>query len=504
MCHRSRFGGMADNDGSAPAPEVPSKPEMIIHDQGKLPPGTGSTTGDAPAPSSDGEALRKEIVRQVEFYFSYVNLPTDDFMLKHIKRNAEGWVPIRVLADFHKMRKLCRSFPTIVAALRTSTELEISPDGKRICRLAPLPEVDLNDIRCRTVITWNLPEKPTIEQVIELFSKAGNVVMARIRKPEHSEPLITKGLRTEIAKGARDCYALIEYGTAEEAARAVAQLNDESDWRRGLRVRPLLPGGAGHGPTHERLGTSRGGSPVKKGGTPAGGKTEKKGGKGPEGGNNHNNHNNNSRARAPGGTAAAALKTSGDGDALHHQNHQNGGLGSLTSEGGASSSSGSGLTPPPGLPAPSSGRRRSFAGGEEGGNQGGGRRRSFGIGEEAGTRPKGAWEQQPRKNRSEYAAWASAGASAAAALVSSGEGSEGAAGGGGRPGGAEGKKGGKESLPGGGVSQPRMPDGSRGFGMGRGEVLKADGGSGSSSSGGVVLPGLAGLSLAPGAPREGG
>lgn len=449
---------MAGNDGSAPAPEVPSKP-VIDDDQGKLPPGTGSTTGDTSAKSSNGEALRKEIVRQVEFYFGDANLPTDDFMLKHIKRSAEGWVPIRVLADFHKMKKLSRSFPTIVAALRTSTELEVSPEGKRIRRLAPLPEVDLDDVRSRTIITWNLPEKPTIEQVIELFSKAGHVVMARIRKPEHAEPLLTKGLRTEIAKGARDCYALIEYSTAEEAAKAVAQLHDESDWRRGLRVKPLL---AGTG--LRRPATSRGGSPVKKGAA-ADGKTEAKGGKGPEGGNH-------SRARGGGGGGG---HKSGEGGA----SHDGGALYSTPGE-GVSNSSGSSapLLPPPGLPAPSSGRRRSFTGGED-----------------AGARHKGAWEQQPRKNKSEYAAWASAGAAAASANASTGagtstaEGLEGLTGkNGARPVGAEAKKGVRESLPGGVAAQPRMPDGSKGFGMGRGDI--------------PVSSGLAGLSLAPGAARE--
>jgi La-related protein 7 len=35
-------------------------------------------------------------------------------------------------------------------------------------------------------------------------------------------------------------YALVEYETRDEASRAVATLNDDEDWRRGLRVRLLV------------------------------------------------------------------------------------------------------------------------------------------------------------------------------------------------------------------------------------------------------------------------
>jgi hypothetical protein len=32
-----------------------------------------------------------EVVRQVEFYFSDANLPTDDFLLKQVRSNPDGW-----------------------------------------------------------------------------------------------------------------------------------------------------------------------------------------------------------------------------------------------------------------------------------------------------------------------------------------------------------------------------------------------------------------------------
>jgi len=46
---------------------------------------------DAPPASLQGAELAAEIVRQVEFYFSDANLPTDDYMLKQIRCTPEGW-----------------------------------------------------------------------------------------------------------------------------------------------------------------------------------------------------------------------------------------------------------------------------------------------------------------------------------------------------------------------------------------------------------------------------
>lgn len=42
-----------------------------------------------PDPTSD--QLAAQIVKQVNFYFSDANLPTDAFLLKEVHKNPEGW-----------------------------------------------------------------------------------------------------------------------------------------------------------------------------------------------------------------------------------------------------------------------------------------------------------------------------------------------------------------------------------------------------------------------------
>lgn len=130
--------------------------------------------------------LFAKIVRQVNFYFSDTNLPTDHFLLKEVKRSPEGWgahavvrhkvwgttqrlpnhklrwsaVPIRLIAGFKKIKSLTKDLKTIVAALETSPELVIN--GHRVRRKLPLPLIDEADVLMRTVIVENLPHQANI------------------------------------------------------------------------------------------------------------------------------------------------------------------------------------------------------------------------------------------------------------------------------------------------------------------------------------------------------
>ncbi|VVT44026.1 uncharacterized protein SAPINGB_P000265 [Magnusiomyces paraingens] len=81
----------------------------------------------------------KEILKQVEFYFSDQNLPKDKFLLGLTKEN-EGWIPISTIATFSRMRRFS-PLETIVAALRESEDLlEVSENGELVRRKTPLDE----------------------------------------------------------------------------------------------------------------------------------------------------------------------------------------------------------------------------------------------------------------------------------------------------------------------------------------------------------------------------
>ncbi|OWM63891.1 hypothetical protein CDL15_Pgr006153 [Punica granatum] len=171
----------------------------------------------------------------VEYYFSDENLPTDKYMLNLMKKTKEGFVPIGVIGSFRKMKKLSRDHAFISAALKESTFLVVSPDGKKVRRLNPLPVVEVRDHKLFTVLVENLPEDHSVENLKKIFGEVGKVKKISIHDANATE---------ETKKGNRALYrsklhALVEYEATEAAEKAANTLNNEEDWRNGMRVKLL-------------------------------------------------------------------------------------------------------------------------------------------------------------------------------------------------------------------------------------------------------------------------
>jgi len=216
------------------------------------------------------------VVKQVEFYFSNTNLPTDEFLLKQIRKSHHGWVNLHVIARFARMKALTNSILGIASALRKSEALVISADGQAVRRKDPLPQADPVDVAERTVVAENLPRgNPSIDSLTKLFSKCGVVKMVRICHPgeaksvaqvEHGDKNHKHPAHNIIVSN--QLHALVEYETPEEADAACKQLTDDQNWRSGLKVRHLLRGakpagkwGHEHGDGHHKgQGSSHHGS----------------------------------------------------------------------------------------------------------------------------------------------------------------------------------------------------------------------------------------------------
>lgn len=178
------------------------------------------------------DALKDRIVKQVEFYFSDVNLTKDAFLLKHVKRNKEGLVSLKLIASFKKVKALTKDWRAVAYSLRTSDKLVVNAAGSKVGRREPLPPYD-ESTPTRTVIAMNLPlERPSVEAVAELFGKCGEIALIRILRPQSQIP---PDLKQFTAKhpglGACVC-AVIEFVTVEGAQRAVHDMGGmNNDWR---------------------------------------------------------------------------------------------------------------------------------------------------------------------------------------------------------------------------------------------------------------------------------
>ncbi|MBA0869866.1 hypothetical protein Goshw_004467 [Gossypium schwendimanii] len=186
--------------------------------------------------------LKNKIIKHVEYYFSDENLPTDKYMMSLIKKNKEGFVAISVIASFRRMKRLSRSYPSIVAALKESSLLVVSSDGKMVKRRNSLPSIEVRDPKLFTVLVENLPEDYSVENIRRIFGEVGNIKNISLRDP-HAVEESKKSVRVDLLVSSK-LHALVEYETAEAAEKAVsvdkvATLNDERDWRNGMHVKLL-------------------------------------------------------------------------------------------------------------------------------------------------------------------------------------------------------------------------------------------------------------------------
>lgn len=77
----------------------------------------------------DPQALRANIVKQIDYYFSDENLQNDHYLISLM--DHQGWVPISIVADFKRVKKMSTDIAFILDALQTSSTVELQGDRIR-------------------------------------------------------------------------------------------------------------------------------------------------------------------------------------------------------------------------------------------------------------------------------------------------------------------------------------------------------------------------------------
>ncbi|KAI5402781.1 hypothetical protein KIW84_050399 [Lathyrus oleraceus] len=75
-------------------------------------------------------SLTTAIVKQIDYYFSDVNLAKKDDYLQ-LQMDEQGWVPISVIANFPRVKSLTSNIELILDSLRTSSLVEVHGDKLR-------------------------------------------------------------------------------------------------------------------------------------------------------------------------------------------------------------------------------------------------------------------------------------------------------------------------------------------------------------------------------------
>ncbi|XP_051146939.1 la-related protein 6C isoform X2 [Andrographis paniculata] len=183
------------------------------------------------------EDLKQKIVKQAEYMFSDISLLANESIAKHVSKDPEGFVPINFVTTAKKLKSLNVSNPMVAQALQSSSNLVVSSDGKKVRRKHPLTDKDKEDLMLRSVIVENLPDDHSHHNIEKLFNVVGSIKSIRICQPQ--EPNSSRSSKGDLVVSNK-LHALIEYETPEAAEKAAETLNDERNWRKGMRVRVML------------------------------------------------------------------------------------------------------------------------------------------------------------------------------------------------------------------------------------------------------------------------
>lgn len=167
------------------------------------------------------DQLSEEIVEQVEFYFSNDSILKDAFLLKHVRRNKEGFVSLKLVSSFKRVRQLTKDWRVVGHAVRRKgKKVELNEECTKVRRIDPLPNFD-ETMPSRTIVACDLPmDKLSIEKVSDIFSKCGEIALIRILKPGMAIPVDVRQFMNKYPEMQQKECALVEYVESSAARNA--------------------------------------------------------------------------------------------------------------------------------------------------------------------------------------------------------------------------------------------------------------------------------------------
>lgn len=129
----------------------------------------------------NGDVIRK----QVDYYFSDVNVIKDKFLLQEFEKD-DGWVKLSVLLTFARLKELTTDVDRLVEALKDaeSDTIELDQEKKQVRRKKPIPDpVEFQkQLDVRTVHISGFPTDYQFENLLRFCTQFGEVESLAMRR----------------------------------------------------------------------------------------------------------------------------------------------------------------------------------------------------------------------------------------------------------------------------------------------------------------------------------
>ena len=180
----------------------------------------GESTGDIEELSPE---VMENLITSLEYHFSDEALARDLFLLKHIKRQPEGYVSLKLLAGYKKVKKISRNWKVVRLAAKESKSLEVNETGTRVRRKTPLTESLAADLpSSRTLVAVGIPtEECNVETIAGKFSSYGSIAALQIVKPGKVNPPQLFSMVGNLSETSEFGCAVIEFEDVWGASKAL-------------------------------------------------------------------------------------------------------------------------------------------------------------------------------------------------------------------------------------------------------------------------------------------
>jgi hypothetical protein len=206
-----------------------------------------SGTGGYPLESEEGnyevpsDELAHKIIDQVEFYLSDEYLAKDKYLLRQIRCKSEGYISIKLMTSFKKVKKLTRDWQVVRHALRMAEQLEVSPEGYRVKRRDNLPETLRKPRMLTSVVAIRVPEEfGSVDSITSMFRPYGIIALVRLLRKGKDIPSDLRNYATQVPDIGNSLCAVVDFDGSDAALKAVRELKEKFN-DTGMRLALLGP-----------------------------------------------------------------------------------------------------------------------------------------------------------------------------------------------------------------------------------------------------------------------
>ncbi|XP_042882226.1 la-related protein 6-like [Penaeus japonicus] len=164
--------------------------------------GTSTTTDDRDSINANlTQTERVAAVRELlETYFSDNYLTRDIFLLKHFRKSKEGWISLKFMASYKRIKRTTKHISEVEEAVKQSPLLKLNAERNKIRRLAPLPACIEDYIPTRMTLIACLPESlrslTALSKFVGVYGEVASIQVLRRRREAAFARLLVRNGRT--------------------------------------------------------------------------------------------------------------------------------------------------------------------------------------------------------------------------------------------------------------------------------------------------------------------